>query len=76
MSGSVSCKCETTGAGTSNASTTTTTPCDSAFFWPVTWIVNVWLLLLRPFTEKTRTLISSLLANRSMSDTKAPSTIT
>src|SRR6266852_1637473 len=81
MSGSVSCKCETSGEGTSNASTTTraygvVAACESVFFSPVTSIVNVWLLLVRSLALKTGTWISYDLANISTWDTKTPSTNT
>src|SRR6266851_4523862 len=77
MSGSVSCKCETNGEGTSNASTTTSAygevaACESVFFSPVTWIVNVWLLLVRFRALKTGTWISYDLANISTWETKTP----
>src|SRR5690348_6169324 len=73
MSGSVSCMCETTGAGTSNASTTTMTPCESGCFVPATSILIVCVPLGRPLTLKTRDWLSSLLANSSTVCTSAPS---
>ena len=78
MSGSVSWMCETTCAGTSNASTIARAKgdiaaCESVFFSPVTSIVRVWLLLLRPRALKTGTWTSYDLANMSTWDTKTPS---
>src|SRR5438445_229092 len=74
-SGSVSCNCETTCAGTSNASTTTTAngelaACGSVLFSPVTSIVKVWPLLLKPFATNTGMWTSYDLANMSTWDTK------
>ncbi len=84
MAGSVSCKREIVAEGTSNASTTTAAstvsrePVVSEFVFcsPVTSIVNVWLLLLRPIAVKTGTRSSLDRENKSTSDTKTPSTKT
>src|SRR6266581_493834 len=73
MSGSVSCRRETAGAGTSNASTTTRAEVAAAFMRPVTSIVKVWLALLRPFAVNIVTRISSVLEYVSTSLTKTPS---
>src|SRR6266704_730312 len=76
LSGSVSCRRETAGAGTSKASTTTRAEVAWAFIWPVTSIVKVWLALVRPFTVNIVTRISSVPEYVSTSATKAPSTDT
>src|SRR5258708_35096827 len=76
MSGSVSCRRETAGAGTSNASTTIRAEVACGFIWPVNWIVNVWLASVRPFTVNIGTRISSVLEYVSTSPTKTPSTNT
>src|SRR6266705_317473 len=73
MSGSVSCRRATAGAGTSNASTKIRAEVAAAFIRPVTSIVKVWLALLRPFAVNIVTRISSVLEYVSTSLTKTPS---
>src|SRR6266704_4042527 len=73
LSGSVSCRRATAGAGTSNASTKIRAEVAAAFIRPVTSIVKVWLALLRPFAVNIVTRISSVLEYVSTSLTKTPS---
>src|SRR6266581_8293421 len=73
MSGSVSCRRATAGAGTSNASTKIRAEVAAAFIRPVTSIVKIWLALLRPFAVNIVTRISSVLEYVSTSLTKTPS---
>src|SRR5713101_3868864 len=74
MSGSVSCRRETAGPGTSNASTTIRSEVAAGFICPVASIVKAWLVLVRPFTVNIGTWISSVFEYVSTSATKAPST--
>src|SRR5713226_9647918 len=46
---------------------------DAGFLWPVTWMVNVWFALARPFAANMGTRISSVFEYVSTSATKAPS---
>ena len=75
-SGSVSCKCETTCASTSKASTSTMFDRASEFRRPVTSIVSVCRPALRPFSVMMGVWISSGRANRSTSVPGPPSTLT
>src|SRR5947208_14686273 len=73
MYGSVSCKREIVGAGTSNASTTIRAPVADAFCRPVTSIVNVWRALVRPVAANIGTRTSSVFEYVSTSVRKTPS---
>src|SRR5215831_14988975 len=51
-------------------------PLAAAFCWPVTWIVSVWLALVRPIASYIGTRISSLFENVSTFLWNTPSTET